>query len=72
MTKALEEAFKEAAKLPEKEREELAAAIREELRAEAGWERRLSSSSDALETLADEALAEHGAGRTRPLDPDER
>ena len=70
MTKALQDVFKEAEKLPEAEQEQLAAAIRAELEAEAVWEGRLAASTKALEALADEALAEHRAGRTLPLDPD--
>lgn len=71
MTKALEDAFKEAQKLPEREQDQLAAAIRAEIEAERAWESQLAASGDALGALADEALAEHRSGRTRPLDPDE-
>lgn len=46
MTKALEEAFAEASKLPEQNAREI------------------------LERLADEAIADYRAGRTRPVDPD--
>jgi hypothetical protein len=70
MTKALQDVFKEAEKLPEAEQEQLAAAIRAELEAETVWEGHLAASTKALEALADEALAEHRAGRTLPLDPD--
>ena len=69
MTKALQDVLKEAEKLPEAEQEQLAAAIRAELEAETVWEARLTASKGALEALADEALAEHRAGRTLPLDP---
>jgi hypothetical protein len=70
MTKALQDAFKEAEKLPEAEQDQLAAAIRAEIEAERAWEARLAASQDALAALADEALAEHRSGRTLPLDPD--
>lgn len=70
MTKALQDVFKEAEKLPEAEQVQLAAAIRAELEAETVWAGRLAASTEALEVLADEALAEHQSGRTRPLDPD--
>ena len=66
MTRALEEAFKEASKLPESEQNSLAAAIRDEL--EAKWERSLNDSQDALGKLADEALDEFRSARTQPLD----
>jgi len=72
MTKALQDAFREAEKLSETEQDQLAAAIRAEIEAESAWDTRLASSSDVLARLADEALAEHRSGRTRPLDPDER
>lgn len=70
MTKALQDVFKEAEKLPKAEQEQLAAAIRAELEAETVWEGRFAASTKALETLADEALAEHQSGRTRSLDPE--
>jgi hypothetical protein len=71
MTKALQDAFKEAEKLPEAEQDQLAAAIRAEIEAERAWEARLAASPAALAALADEALAEHRSGRTLPLDPDD-
>jgi len=72
MTKALEDAFKEAQKLPEREQDQLAAAIRAEIDAERAWEAKLAASGDALAALADEALVEHRSGRTVALDPDEQ
>ena len=71
MTKALKEAFTAASRLPDREQDELAAAILEELDADERWEVAFARSQDALEGLADEALEEHRAGRTEPLDPDE-
>ncbi len=72
MTKALQDAFKEAEKLPEAAQDQLAAAIRAEIEAERAWGARLATSQDALSALADEALAEHRSGSTLPLDPDEK
>jgi len=72
MTKALEDVFREASMLAEGEQNSLAAAIRAELDAEEQWEARLPASAPALELMADEALAEHQAGRTRPFDPEGR
>ena len=72
MTKALQDAFREAEKLPEAEQDQLAAAIRAEIEAERGWEARLAASRDELAALADEALDEHRSGRTLPLDPDDQ
>ena len=71
MTKALQDAFKEAEKLPEAEQDQLAAAIRAEIESERAWEASLAASPAALASLADEALDEHRSGRTLPLDPDD-
>lgn len=65
MTKALEKAFQEASKLPEAEQDALAEAIRSEVMGDQDWERSFASSTDALERLADEAIAEHRAGGTQ-------
>ena len=70
MTKSLEKAFEAASRLPEGDQDALAAAILEELAADERWEKILAQSPEGLERLADEALAEHRAGRTKPLDPD--
>lgn len=67
MTKALEQAFREASKLPETEQDALAEAIRSEVLGDDEWERSFSASSEALEDLANEAITEHRAGRTQPL-----
>jgi hypothetical protein len=70
MTKALKKAFEAASQLPDREQDELAAAILQELAADQRWEAALGESREALERLAEEALNEHRAGRTRPLEPD--
>jgi hypothetical protein len=70
MTKALQKAFETASRRPDREQDELAAAILEELDADEYWEAAFARSQDALERLADEALEEYRAGRTEPLDPD--
>jgi hypothetical protein len=70
MTKALRKAFEAASRLPERDRDELAAAILEELGADERWAAAFARSQDALDRLADEAIEEHRAGRTEPLDPD--
>jgi hypothetical protein len=70
MTKALDEAFKEAAKLAPSGQDALAEAILTEIRSDEEWEKLLAQSPDVLERLADEALDEHQTGRTQPLDPD--
>ena len=70
MTKLLEEAFAEAAKLSEQEQDALAAVILEELASERRWDQAFADSADLLAQLADQALAEHRAGKTQVLDPE--
>jgi hypothetical protein len=70
MTKLLEKAFAEAAKLPAEEQDALATAVLSEIESERRWERLFAGSEDVLGELAEEALAEHRAGRTKPLNPD--
>lgn len=70
MTKLLEKAFKEAARLPEVEQNALAKWLLEELHSERQWARAFSESEDVLELLADEALTEKRKGKTAPLDID--
>ena len=71
MTTALQKAFEVASKLPAQEQDDLAAAIFEEMRSEHAWDAALAGSLPQLEQLAEEALREHRAGYTKPLDPDD-
>jgi len=68
MTKLLEKAFEEASKLSELEQNALARWLIDEIMAEKKWEKAFAESEDLLENLADEALAEHAEGKTKPLD----
>jgi len=68
MTKLLERAFKEASRLPEVEQNALAKWVLEELEAEGRWEKAFAGSEDILDGLADEALAAHKNGKTKPQD----
>jgi hypothetical protein len=68
MTELLEKAFAEASKLSTEEQNALAQWLLEELAAEHDWDEAFARSSDVLQRLADEALAEHRAGLTRDLD----
>ena len=70
MTKALRKAFEVASRLPDREQDELATAILEEMAADERSEAAFAQSQQTLERLAQEALEEHRAGRTRALDPD--
>jgi hypothetical protein len=70
MTRALDAAVKKLAELPTEEQERVGQWLLEELRDEDLWTRKFRVSQDALKQLASEALANHAAGRTTPLDPD--
>jgi hypothetical protein len=70
MTTLLQQAFAEAAKLPQAEQDLLAARLLAELAAEDDFDRAIACSSDKLVGLAREALAEHRSGQTKELDPE--
>jgi hypothetical protein len=71
MTKLLERAFSEASKLPSTEQDEIAERWLAELQAEHRWNEAFANSQDELARLADEALAEHAAGLTGELKPEQ-
>ena len=70
MTKLLEQAFARASELPLEEQDRFARFLLAQLESERKWTELFSrpESEDLLERLADEAIAEHRVGRTRPLD----
>lgn len=70
MTQLLERAYAEMVRLPEADQDAIAALILEELEDERKWQTSFAQSQDALARLAEEALAEHRAGRTKLLDPE--
>ena len=67
MTQLLEKALSQVSKLPASEQDALAAIVLEELASEQRWAESFAKSQDLLAKLAGEALAEHAAGRTKPL-----
>jgi hypothetical protein len=67
MTKLMDKAISEVAKLPELEQDALAVILLEEMASERRWSESFAKSQDALAKLAEEALAEYAAGRTQPL-----
>ena len=67
MTRLLKKAMSEVEKLPESEQDAVAALVLEELASEQRWTGSFSKSQDALAKLAEKALADHSAGRTKPL-----
>ena len=64
MSGAFAKAIEIASKLPEKDQEALGALLLEEIRSEKRWGKLFKSSPDQLAELADQALAEHKAGKT--------
>ena len=73
MTELLQKAFDRASELPEAEQDKFARFLLAELESDRQWEELFSrpESDDLLERLADEAVAAHRAGLTRPLNPEE-
>jgi len=73
MTRLLDHAIAQARQLSEEDQEAIASIILREIESERRWDELFSrsESADLLARLADEALAEHRAGRVRKLDVDE-
>ena len=71
MTTLLEQAFSEAAQLPEHEQDAIAEIVLAELASEGRWNKLFDESQDLLSELAEEALAEHRVGKTHILHPDD-
>ena len=67
MTQLLEKALKEVAKLPASDQDAVAAILLEEIASEQRWSASFAKSQELLAKLADKALADHAAGRTKPL-----
>ncbi|MBX7131910.1 MAG: hypothetical protein K1X67_04435 [Fimbriimonadaceae bacterium] len=66
MSDTFTQAFQIASKLPPKDREALGALLLQEMQSDKRWSELFASSQDLLSKLADEALAEHKAGKTKP------
>jgi hypothetical protein len=64
----LDEAISRVAQLPPAEQDALASILLDELASEQRWSDAFASSQGLLARLAEEARAEHVAGRTEPLD----
>ena len=67
MTQLLDQALMQAAKLPESEQDALAAILLAEIASEQKWASSFAESQDLLARLADDALAEHAASKTKPF-----
>lgn len=70
MTQLLNQAFQEVSKLPDMQQNIIAKWLLDELLVEKKWDSLFAESEDFLTSLADEALSEHRAGKTKPLDSD--
>jgi len=70
MTELLQKVIDEVSQLPPAEQDSFAAWMLVELRSEQRWNELFARSPDMLAKMAEEALAEHRAGKTLPLDPD--
>ena len=68
MTQLLQKALEQLHQLPQDEQDAIAAVILEELQDEGQWQAALEQSQEQLGALAREALAEHWAGHSKPLD----
>ncbi len=68
VSNTLSRAIELARRLPEKDQEALGALPLEEMRSEERGAKLFRESQDQLAALADEALAEHTAGATKPWD----
>ena len=70
MTDLLQQAFEKASQLSPDEQNAFAAWMLDELGSEERWNELFARSQDQLAKLADDAIAEHTAGKTQPLNPD--
>ncbi len=71
MTTLLQQAFSEAAKLPDLEQNLIGSRLLAELSEETDFDRAIAASSDTLARLAQEALTEHRSGLTQELKPEQ-
>jgi hypothetical protein len=71
MTKLLAQAFEKASELPENLQDELARELLDGLTWEARWGATLAQSADALDDMAEQAIKDHRAGRTKEMGFDE-
>jgi hypothetical protein len=71
MTRFLQKAFDEASKLPPAEQDLLASWLLVELADEDDFDRDIAGSAHKLANLATDALAEHAAGETQDLEPEQ-
>jgi hypothetical protein len=68
MTRVLDAALAEVAKLPGAEQDAIGSLILDEIKSEQRWSRSFAASQQTLKSLAEEALAEFRSGNTKTLD----
>ena len=71
MTKLLEQAVGKAQELSEAEQDAIAQIVIDEIASERRWDELVAKSPEKLRKLADLAWAEHEAGGSSELDPDQ-
>ncbi len=71
MTSLLKQAFEKAAKLPETVQDELALELLADIEDELRWDETFDKTEDKLGELADKALKDFNAGKTKKLGCDE-
>lgn len=71
MTSLLSKAFKKASQLPKSVQDEIALELLEDIESELKWDKAFAESHDKLEKLADKALEEFKAGKTKKMGFDE-
>lgn len=67
MTELLKKAFDAVSALPPERQNALAELILAEIEDEESWDKAFAGTQDQLATMAAEAIAEHRAGKTRPM-----
>ena len=70
MTKLLEQAIAKARELSEADQDAIGQLVLDEIESERHWDELFAKSPEKLRKLADQAMAEHEAGKSEPLDPE--
>lgn len=70
MTKLFQQAFGRASQLPDAEQDAIARLVLDEIESDRRWDELVAKSPKQLADLADKAWAEHEAGESEKLDPD--
>ncbi len=65
MTELLSEAFQKASRLPDSLQDDLAQELLDEIAWESRWDKTLAESQDKVDRLAQKAIEEYKAGRTK-------